>query len=107
MPRLRPGMSAAVTISEAVGSRRVLRVPVEAVVDAGQGHFCYVKVGKEIQKREVDVGLISDAFVEIKAGVQEGEMVLRDVDALLQRLSPFLRTPGMSKESHWWNRPSL
>jgi RNA polymerase sigma factor (sigma-70 family) len=89
-PSLRPGMSAEVTIEDVARKTGVVRVPVQAVVHAGQGHYCYVKVGKEIQKREVTPGLTGNEFVEIKSGVKDGEAVLRDVDAVLRRLSPLL-----------------
>jgi HlyD family secretion protein len=85
MPRLLPGMSAEVTIENVARKTGVVRVPVKAVVRTGQGHHCYVKVGKDIQKRDVMPGLRSDQFVEIMSGVQEGEAVLRDVEDLLWR----------------------
>jgi len=99
MPRLVPGMSAEVTIEEADRKTGVVRVPVQAVVHAGQGHYCFVKVGKEIQKRDVVLGLRNDQFVEIKAGVQEGEAVLLDVDGVLRRLDPFLGTPATPEQT--------
>jgi len=63
-------------------------VPVKAVVRAGQEHYCYVKVGMEIQKRGVVPGLKGDLFVEIMSGLQEGEAVLGDLEGLLRRLIP-------------------
>jgi RNA polymerase sigma factor (sigma-70 family) len=90
IPRLLPGMSVEVTIEEVARKNGVVRVPVKAVVQAGQGHHCYVKVGKEILKREVTLGLRGPRFVEIKSGLQEDDLVVRDVDGLVRRLSPFL-----------------
>jgi HlyD family secretion protein len=87
MPSLRPGMSAEVTIEEVDRKTGVVRVPVQAVVHTGQGDYCYVKVGKEILKREVTLGLRSELFVEIKAGIQEGDAVLRDIDGVLRQVS--------------------
>jgi HlyD family secretion protein len=97
MPRLLPGMSAEVTI-EADRKTGVVRVPVQAVVHAGQRHYCYVKVGKEIEKRAVVLGLKSDLFVEIKTGIQEGEAVLSDVDGLLRRLNPLMGPPATPEQ---------
>src|SRR5207253_2180043 len=75
-PELRPGMSAEVRIEvgQVIG---VVHVPVQAVVRAGPGHFCYVKMGQEIHKRAVVPGLRSETMVEIRGGVKEGESVLR------------------------------
>jgi RNA polymerase sigma factor (sigma-70 family) len=87
MPRLLPGMSAEVTIEEAARKTGVVRVPVQAVVHTGQGDYCYIKAGKEILKREVTLGMRNDQFAEIKAGLQEGETILRDVDAVLRQSS--------------------
>jgi RNA polymerase sigma factor (sigma-70 family) len=90
MPRLKPGMSAEVTIEEVARKNDVVRLPVKAVVQVGARHYCYVKVGKEILKREVTLGLRGHRFVEIKSGVQEDDLVVRDVDGLVRQLSPFL-----------------
>jgi multidrug efflux pump subunit AcrA (membrane-fusion protein) len=86
MPRLRPGMSAEVTIEDVDRKTGVVRVPAHAVVHTEQGNYCYVKVAAEILKREVTLGLSSDHFAEIKSGIQEGEVVLHDVAGLLPRL---------------------
>jgi RNA polymerase sigma factor (sigma-70 family) len=95
LPRLLPGMSAEVTIEEVARKNGVVRVPVKAVVQVGQAHYCYVKVGKEILKREVTLGLRGHQFVEIKSGVQEDDLVVRDVDSLVRGLNPF---PGPRKK---------
>jgi RNA polymerase sigma factor (sigma-70 family) len=90
LPRLLQGMSANVTINEVARKNAVVRVPVKAVVQVGKKHYCYVKVGKEIVKREVALGVRDHQFVEIKSGVQEADQVARDVDGLIRRLSPLL-----------------
>jgi putative ABC transport system permease protein len=53
-----------------------------------------VKIGKEIQKRPVVVGLRSDLAAEIKNGVKEGELIVRDPRGLVRRLRPFLGPPA-------------
>jgi multidrug efflux pump subunit AcrA (membrane-fusion protein) len=90
LPHLLPAMSAEVTIPDVARKNDVVRVPVQAVVQVGPGHFCYVKVGKEILKREVTLGLVGHQYVEIKSGIQADDIVVRDVDGLVKRLSPLL-----------------
>jgi multidrug resistance efflux pump len=82
---LKPGMSAEVAV-EVDRKAGVLRVPVQAVLRAGAEHYCYVKAGQEVHRRAVIPGLRSDLVVEIKAGLKEGEAVLRDPHRLLRRL---------------------
>jgi RND family efflux transporter MFP subunit len=82
---LNPFMSAEVTIDTG-GAAGVLQVPLLAVVRAGHKEYCYVKRGKEIHKTAVTPGLRSDARVEIRSGLKEGDEVLRDPVGLLRRL---------------------
>ncbi len=82
---LRPGMSAEVTVDTGRAAG-VLHVPLAALVRAGQKEYCYVNRGKEIDKTAVTPGLRTDARVEIRAGLQEGDEVLRDPLGLLSRL---------------------
>jgi RND family efflux transporter MFP subunit len=75
-PRVKPGMSASVSIE--VGRRgRVLLVPVEAVLGSGRETFCYVKVGKGLEERKVTTGERNDRYVEIREGLKDGDQVLR------------------------------
>jgi len=53
----------------------VLYVPIQAVVTVEDKKICYV-AGRPAQKREVETGLFNDNFVEIKSGLDEGQMVL-------------------------------
>jgi HlyD family secretion protein len=103
MPALKPGMTAEVRI--AVGGKKgVVQVPVQAVLGSGGESFCYVKAGQEIQKRKVVPGVRSEQAVEIKAGVKEGEEVLRDPRGLLERLRPVLIPPAESKRNKQTSR---
>jgi RNA polymerase sigma factor (sigma-70 family) len=95
MPRLLPGMSAEVTIEEVARRNAVVRAPATAVVQVGQEHYCYVKVGNEILKRQVTLGLRGSQCVEIRSGVQENDLLVRDVDGLIRRVNPFI---GVRKE---------
>jgi multidrug efflux pump subunit AcrA (membrane-fusion protein) len=86
---LKPGMSATADI-EVNRSSKVVRVPVQSVVRVGKEFYCYVKSGQEIDKRQVKLGLRNDLVVEIKAGVQPGDLVLLDLRGMLRRLSTLL-----------------
>ena len=54
-------------------------LPVEAVNIGKDGSFCYVVEDGEIKKKEIETGVTSDSFVEIKSGLKEGEQVLVDI----------------------------
>lgn len=54
-------------------------LPVEAVNIGKDGSFCYVVEDGEIKKKEIETGVTSDSFVEIKSGLKEREQVLVDI----------------------------
>jgi RND family efflux transporter MFP subunit len=72
--RIRPGMSASVRIpiSQAKG---VLSLPIEAVFRDGDKRFVFLKEGEKFDRRAVEVGLATSDRVEIKGGLQEGDVV--------------------------------
>lgn len=72
---LKPGMSAKVEIL-VDKLADVLYVPLQAVVPSDGKQVCYVVNGRRPEKRPVEVGQFNDEFIEIKAGLQEGERVL-------------------------------
>jgi HlyD family secretion protein len=76
-PKLRPGMTAAVTI--ATGLRQgVLAVPATAVgVEEGR-KFCYVDHADSLERRAVKVNTASRDLVEVVEGLDEGEEVVLD-----------------------------
>jgi RND family efflux transporter MFP subunit len=78
---LKPGMSATVTVKVAERTN-VLRVPVQAVVRDGPRSVCYALAPGGPEKREVTVGLVSEKFVEVRAGLQEGESVVMNPGVL-------------------------
>jgi HlyD family secretion protein len=72
---LRPGLTAAVEILVA-NLPNVLSVPVQSVVEK-KGHFyCWVSGAGGIEKREVQLGMGNNTRIQIKDGLQEGELVL-------------------------------
>ncbi|GAG48776.1 unnamed protein product, partial [marine sediment metagenome] len=74
--RLRPGMSAKAEIDVATLTD-VLYVPVY-VVDEDRGeHLCYVLEDGQPVLREIEIGLNNPTHVHVKAGLKEGDRVLR------------------------------
>ena len=81
---LRPGVSAEVTIF--VDERKdVLRLPVHSILELGDETFCYVKAASGLEKRRIETGLNNHRFVEVCAGLQEGELVIENPRMLAQR----------------------
>ncbi len=73
--RLKPGMTAVVEI-HVDRLQDVLCVPVQAFVQVGQDTWCYVSTSGGPQRRTVELGPTNDKFVEVRAGIKEGEQVL-------------------------------
>jgi multidrug efflux pump subunit AcrA (membrane-fusion protein) len=82
---LKPGMSAEVNILVSRQSK-VLQVPVDSILRDRREIFCYVKSGKGLKERKVNIGESNDVFVEIKDGLEEGEQVLLAPRAIVRRL---------------------
>jgi HlyD family secretion protein len=73
--RLRPGMTARVTI-EAGNAVKVLFVPIQAIFNDGSETFCYLAKNHEIfWKKKVVTGRQNEDLVEIVSGLQKGDMV--------------------------------
>jgi hypothetical protein len=87
-PGLKPGMAAQLTI-HGDSKKNVLRLPVASVFGEFPRRRCYVKTADGIEQREVAIPFTGDRFVEVAAGVQEGELVL-DLPAVAQRMHDWL-----------------
>ena len=72
---LRPGMTAVVKVVVAE-HKDVLSVPVAAVVEAENGHLCWVKTSKGIEPRSLELGDSNDEFIVVLGGLNEGDKVL-------------------------------
>ena len=73
---LKPGMSAEVEIILAE-HKDVLTVPVAAVLEMQDGHYCWVRqTDGEVVRRHVKLGDSNDVFIVVEKGLQEGEQVV-------------------------------
>jgi HlyD family secretion protein len=75
---LRPGSTAEVEIL-AASLTDVVSVPVAAVFEDRGQTYAGVKKGTEIEKRPVELGLSNDKSVEVKKGLQPGDVVVLNV----------------------------
>ena len=73
-PSLRPGMTARVTLYTDA-ARNVLSVPAQAVFSEGVNQYCYVGKGQNVKKVKVEIGRQDEDYVEIVAGLKNGDMV--------------------------------
>ncbi len=88
---LRPGMLITVTVT--VNEHEGIEVPARAVMQNGDKAFVFVAGGdNKAEQREVSLGTRRDGFVEVTAGLSEGEQVvttgivkLRDGAAIIVR----------------------
>lgn len=88
---LKPGMSAEIDIILAV-HEDVLTVPVAAVVETEEGNFCWVQSEPVPQKRLIELGDSNDVFIEVLAGLNEGDEVILNPTALINEAEEDART---------------
>jgi len=74
-PAVLVGYTARVEITVA-SVQNVLRVPVSALIRSGRGWAVMKVVDNQAVSQEVTVGVTSDLWAEIKAGLQEGDLIL-------------------------------
>jgi len=73
---LRPGMSAEVDVIIA-NHQNVVTIPVAAVLEQDEKHFCWVKTeNSSAQRRALKLGDSNDQFIVVKDGVKEGDKVI-------------------------------
>ena len=89
--RLKPGMSAEVTILADQTKDEVLVIPIQAVVGnvtMGANRKCYVLDEKgHPHERDIVVGKSNDKLVEITSGIQEGDKVVLNPRPLIPEKS--------------------
>jgi membrane fusion protein, copper/silver efflux system len=79
---LKPQMFTKVEINIDLGSR--LAVPADAIIDTGERQIAYVERGQgNFEPREVVLGLSADGWVEVTAGIKEGEKVAASANFLI------------------------
>ena len=75
------GVDAKVTI-HAEEADDVVVLPSEVVNIGKDGSFCYVIENGVITRRDITTGISSDDYVEVTAGIKEGEEVIRDLGSI-------------------------
>jgi len=74
----------------------VLRLPTQAVLSSGTQKFCLVRLNKEIELRELAIGLSNDSYTEVIRGLKEGESIISNPKDVARRLADTTE----SKEGH-------
>ena len=80
-PKLRPGMTARVTIFSD-HCKNVLAIPFAAIFEDTAGPYCYRKTSGGFQKVTVKSGRKNDDWVEILSGLSSGDQVALSRPAL-------------------------
>lgn len=81
------GIEAKVHLTTAT-AKDVYLIPVECVNYDNDGVFCYLVKDKKVVRQEVEVGISSDTFIEIKKGLQDKDQIIAEVTSSI--------TEGMS-----------
>ncbi|HET7625103.1 MAG TPA: efflux RND transporter periplasmic adaptor subunit [Verrucomicrobiae bacterium] len=86
-PRVRPGMTANMTIPVA-SADNVLAIPIAAVFTDQGGRYAYVKTGEqEYEMRPIELGISDYEFAQVIGGLSDGDvvsLVRPDVDAVVK-----------------------
>ncbi len=96
--QLKPGMTAIVEIHVDY-LKDVASVPVQAIVELSDETWCYVQRDGAIERQPVAPGLTNDKFVEIKSGLKEGDRVILNTQALLDKTEE-QKTKNASEPDH-------
>jgi RND family efflux transporter MFP subunit len=98
---LKPGMSVEVTVF--VDKREdVVRLPVHAVLEVNEEKFCYVQTDNGVVKRTLVTGLNNNRFVEIKKGLEEGELVVQNPRQLAAQRGDLQANYAADAETELW-----
>jgi len=65
-------------IVQGTEAKNVLLVPTEVINVGTKGSFCYVVEDGIIVRKDVETGISSDDYMEIKSGLNEGDSVITD-----------------------------
>lgn len=76
-PRVRPGMTAILTIPVS-SADNVLAVPLAAVFSDSGDRFVFVNTGEKFERRPIIIGVTDYAFAEVVKGLNEGDIVSLD-----------------------------
>lgn len=81
--QLKPGMTAIVEI-HVDRLKNTISVPVQAIVQRSSSNWCYVRDGRSVARRMVQLGKTNDKFVQITQGIKEGDMVVLNPAAIME-----------------------
>lgn len=100
---MRPGLTAEVKIRVA-HLTKVLQVPVQAVLEQGEKHYCLLYKAGRWEARDVEIGPTNDKQVVIRSGLNEGEEVVLGALAYrdkvrLPEVPPVPKSPPPTGES--------
>ena len=77
---IRPGLRGKVEIfTERIADQ--VQAPLSALIRRGDHYFAFVKVGDQIESRQVEIGANNDQYVIVSSGLSPGETVLIDADS--------------------------
>ncbi len=99
---IKPGVSGRAEIV-VTNLQQVLTIPIQAVTTVKGQQVCYVQRGEKDVPVAVEVGLFNDRMIEIRKGLNEGDLVL--LSALANSDSISLDGSVLNREDDGTNRP--
>lgn len=90
-PRIRPGMTAILSIPVA-SVENALSVPLSAVFMEQGERFVYVKEGDKFERRPVQIGISDFSFAEVQRGLADGDLVAMELPPDIKPITPIKPT---------------
>ncbi|MBQ9632398.1 MAG: HlyD family efflux transporter periplasmic adaptor subunit, partial [Lachnospiraceae bacterium] len=76
----------------------VVRIPVDSVYTDDEGSYTYVSVDGKVEKRYIEVGVSDEDYTQVKEGIEEGEHIVSDPNAIELEGEKILEKPVGEKE---------
>ena len=74
----------------------ILLIPSASVNYSSNGIFCYVLADGKIEKREIEIGISDEEFMQVLSGLEEGDKVVTNVTGAIEEGMPATEmTPAM------------
>jgi multidrug efflux pump subunit AcrA (membrane-fusion protein) len=105
--RIKPDMTAEVTISVDASKEPVITAPIQSIIggaEMGATRELFVRTGNGYERKTVTLGLYNDKMVEIRSGLAEGDEVVVNPKVLLGDTKTKTREVGDSKDKNGEHR---
>lgn len=80
-------------------AKDALMIPVEVVNSSADGYYCYIVNNGVVERRELEIGISSDTYVEVVNGLEEGDQVVQNAAMELEEGMPAVALGAMGAQA--------